>query len=388
MKKHLSLLLVLAMLFVALTGCASPATTTPATTTPATTESAATTPATTESAETKPTEAAPVKASELYAGKTCYYIVNSEKTDVQIILNHYLEELVKAAGGEIIVQNPDGDSSVQAQLIEDCLIHDPDIIFLKPLDSAAVAPAVKKANQAGVPVVTLDMSMSPDADCVIAADCHTDQYSTADLALEFIVNKANETGIDQKVVEIYGDMATQLVHERGPLSFDINVEKYDNVELVAATESKWDAATAYTATMDMFTAHPDATAIFSHSDCMASGIIQALEDLGKLYPNDDPRHIWFCSIDGEAIGCQYIKEGYLDQISNNDPLGACMLAFLCGIDIINGYDVPEKLLPASYPITIDNVDEAWSAKDIKDIANWGWYDVSDVYQLQTPYVEG
>ncbi len=328
----------------------------------------------------------PVAKDSLLEGKRIIYIVNSEKTDWQIISNHYLEELCKAAGADITVHNPDGDSSTQAQMLEDALVQQPDLIFMKPLDQASIVPAVKKANEAGIPIVTLDFAVSGEADCKIDCAVQTDQYSCGELAAEYFKKVADETGVDQVVIEVYGDMSTNIGQQRGPDSFDKAVEGYDNVELVAATESKWDASDAYTAVMDMLTAHPEANAIYSHSDCMSSGIVQALTDLGRLVPAGEEGHVTYVSVDGEAIGCQHIREGWIDQIADNNPAKNCIVAFWAAIDILNGYEVPEVLTFPSFAITPENVDEAWGSMDINDIASWGWYE-TDAYELQTPYVE-
>lgn len=328
----------------------------------------------------------PIKKSELLKGFKISLILNSEKTDMQIILNHYLAQLCEDAGADLTVVNADGDIAAQAQLIEDCIVQQPDLVFLKPLDGTALASSVKKLNEAGIPVITYDMAMAEDADCHVDCMVNTDQESCGHLAAEYFKSVADETGETLKVIEVLGDMSTNIPLLRGPQSFEADLETYDNVELVAATEAKWDASKAYDVTIDMLTAHPEANAIFSHSDCLSQGIVQALTDLGRLVPAGEEGHMYYASVDGEAIGCQHVQEGYLDQISNNNPHTMCTLAFWAAVDILHGYEVPEELLFPATPINADNVDTAWGLTPIDTMSTWGWDD-TESYVLQTAFVE-
>jgi ribose transport system substrate-binding protein len=50
-----------------------------------------------------------------------------------------------------------GNAEVQMKEVEDMIAKKVDAIFLNPVDSAAIAPAVLEANKAGIPVITVDV---------------------------------------------------------------------------------------------------------------------------------------------------------------------------------------------------------------------------------------
>jgi ribose transport system substrate-binding protein len=60
-------------------------------------------------------------------------------------------------GAELIDFDGQGKQEVQAKVMEDMIALKVDAIVLNPVDSAAIAPSVLAANEAGIPVVTVDV---------------------------------------------------------------------------------------------------------------------------------------------------------------------------------------------------------------------------------------
>ena len=57
-------------------------------------------------------------------------------------------------------------------------------------------------------------------------------------------------------------MSSNIAHDRRD-GFNEVADKYDNVTVLAETESKWDPSAAYTAVIDMMTRNPDANTVFA-----------------------------------------------------------------------------------------------------------------------------
>lgn len=57
-------------------------------------------------------------------------------------------------GWEVSLNDPKGDVAAQVSALENYIAQDYDLIFLSALDTAACAPLVKKAADAGIPVIT------------------------------------------------------------------------------------------------------------------------------------------------------------------------------------------------------------------------------------------
>ena len=324
----------------------------------------------------------PVAESELLKDQLVVYIANEAASDWQVISTEYLKALVEAAGGECQIMNPENDASRQAQMVEDALVLQPAAIVIKPIDQAAIVPALQQANAADIPIITLDTGLIEGADVEIACAIQTDQTSLGKTAAEYVEQAAKESGEDAKVITVLGDMSSNIAQLRQS-GFNDYAAETDNIEVLAETESKWDPSTAYTAVMDMMTANPEANTIFCCADCMMSGVIQALDELGRLAPAGEEGHVTIVGIDADPNGCAYVEDGYVDQESEHNSALHSDIAYKVIVDMVHGYEIPETIFFDTTARTKDNISEAWGNMDVKNVAEWGVMD-QDVYEMQTP----
>jgi len=84
---------------------------------------------------------------------------------------------VNAQGGDCQIYNPENDASKQAQMVEDALVLKPDALVIKPIDQAAIVPALKKVNEAKIPIILLDTGIIADTNVEIFCSIQTDQKS-------------------------------------------------------------------------------------------------------------------------------------------------------------------------------------------------------------------
>ena len=326
------------------------------------------------------------KATELLDGKKVAYIANECASDWQSISTKYLETLVESAGGECKIYDPNNDANVQADMVSQALVEKPDVIVIKPIDQAAIVPALETANEAGVPIITLDTGVLEDADVDVLCAIQTDQTSLGKTAAEYVEKVAEESGETAKVITVLGDMSSNIAQLRQS-GFNDYAETTDKIEVLAEQEGKnWSPSVAYDAILSMASANPDFNTIFCCADCMMSGVIEALGYLDKLAPAGEEGHITIVGIDCDPNGCKYIEEGYVDQESEHNAALHSDIAFKVIVDYINGYTVPEDIFFDTTARTIDNVSEAWGNLDVAAVADWGWMD-QDIYELQTPVAE-
>lgn len=328
----------------------------------------------------------PVAASELLAGKKVIYACNNVNDDWGIITTEYLKNLVEGAGGECTIYNAQGDAATQAQMVDDAIIAKPDMLVVKPVDQAALVPALQRANQANIPIITIDMGIVEDADVDILCAVQTRQESLGSINAQFVVDKAKETGVKAKIVTVLGDMSSDIAVKRQTGFNEVIEANPDYAEVLAETEAKWDASQAYTAVKDMMTAHPDANTVFCSADGMGIGAVQALTDMGYTAKVGEEGHITFVCIDCDPNGCKNVAAGIIDQEAEHNAALHSDIAFKVIVDYLHGYEVPEAVLFETTARNADNISEAWGNMDVKNVANWGWTD-QDIYVLQTPYTE-
>lgn len=230
-----------------------------------------------------------------------------------------MKEEGKKAGYEVVVVSGDFDVAKQQNQVKDFIVKKVAAIVLTPCDSKAIGPAIKEANDAGIPVFTADIAcLAPDAKVV--THVATDNYGGGKEAGKAMIDLLGDSGgkiaiLDFPVVEscqlrTKGFRETIAEHNKGRAS--------GKIDIVATLDGGGQKDKGYKAAEDIIQAHPDLAAIFAINDPSGLGARAALEKAGKA---DQVKIIAF---DGQPEGKQAIKDGkiYADPIQFPDKIGA------------------------------------------------------------------
>ncbi|PLV58290.1 ribose ABC transporter substrate-binding protein RbsB [Thermotoga sp. KOL6] len=178
-------------------------------------------------------------------------------------------------GIELIVVDAQDNPAKQLNDIEDLIQRKVDLIIINPTDSDAIVTAVESANEAGIPVITVDRaSNGGKVVCHIASD----NVEGGRMAARYIAQVLNGKG---KVVELVGIPGTSAARDRGK-GFEEELAKYPGLELVAKQTANFNRAEGLTVMENILEAHPDIDAVFAQNDEMALGAIEAIRAAGKL----------------------------------------------------------------------------------------------------------
>lgn len=181
----------------------------------------------------------------------------------------------KELGIELIVVDAQDKPSKQLNDIEDLIQQKVDLIIINPTDSDAIVTAVEEANEAGIPVITVDRAANGGKVVVHIA---SDNVLGGRMAARFIAEKLGGKG---KVVELVGIPGTSAARDRG-LGFETELKKYPGIVLVAKQTANFNRAEGLTVMENILQAHPDIDAVFAQNDEMALGAIEAIKAAGKL----------------------------------------------------------------------------------------------------------
>lgn len=178
------------------------------------------------------------------------------------------------------IQN-ETDVDAQIAAIENLITQKVDIIIIAPANSVALAPVAKKAVDAGITVVNMDVAFDPKA---LADNGLTglpyvgpDNRIGSKLAGDALAKKLGKGG---KVLILEGvsgaDNATQRTN-----GFKDAVQE-GGLVLIDSVGADWETEKANTVTTNMLTAHPDIQGIMCDNDSMVLGAVKAVEAAGKL----------------------------------------------------------------------------------------------------------
>ncbi|AKI97666.1 ribose ABC transporter substrate-binding protein RbsB [Kosmotoga pacifica] len=224
-------------------------------------------------------------------------------------------DMADKLGVEVIVADAQDNPAKQLSDIEDFIQQRLDLIVINPTDSDAIVTAVEEANDAGIPVITVDRaSNGGKVVCHIASD----NVAGGRMAGEFVAKLLGGKG---KVVELEGIVGTSAARDRGK-GFEAAIAKYPGIKLVAKQTANFNRAEGLVVMENILQANPDIDAVFAQNDEMALGAIEAIKAaglLGKIYV------VGFDAID-DAI--EAVKKGEMAATIAQQPYKMGELAVL------------------------------------------------------------
>jgi len=185
------------------------------------------------------------------------------------------EAAAEEAGYDIITSDAQDDPTKQLNDIEDLLQQGIDVLIVNPVDSEAIVSAVESANNADIPVITVDRSSEGGE---VAAHIASDNVVGGEMAGEFIVEQLGEEG---KIVELEGIPGASATRERGE-GFHNIVDGIEGLEVVATQTANFDRTEGLSVMENIIQGADDIDAVFAHNDEMALGAVEALEAKGML----------------------------------------------------------------------------------------------------------
>lgn len=171
-------------------------------------------------------------------------------------------------GYELIVTSGDFDLGKQSSQIEDFIARKVDAIIVCPVDSRGIGPAIKKANEAKIPVFTADIaSQEGEVVCHVASD----NVAGGRLAGEYLGKILNGKGN----IAIIGQPTVTSVLDRTQ-GFKEALARFPNITIVADVNGEGLRDKAMQAASDILQAHPDLNGIFGINDDSALGALDAV----------------------------------------------------------------------------------------------------------------
>jgi len=250
----------------------------------------------------------------------------------------------------LIVMNANNSNSTQFNQVEDLIQRKVDAIILNPTDSDALVPAVKAANKAGIPVITLDRSVNGGkVDMYIASN----NVEYGKLEAEYAVKLLNGSGNVVLLTGIPGASATRD-RTKGIMEY---LSQYPNIKIVANQTARFDMATAMSVMESILVAHPNINAVIAENDGMALGAIQAI----KSAKSAGRTGIIVIGGDGIPQGIQAVKNGTEAVDIAQQPYKMAALGVSAAFFIVNGLSIsPTSLSMPLFPVTKSTVNQ-WIA---------------------------
>jgi len=267
-----------------------------------------------------------------------------------------LKAELKKRNINVIEAIADGDANRQLQQIRTFITRKVDGIVLVPKDSKTCIPAIKAANEAGIPIVMFNRpaAESPDIKVVnVVADNRKLTRETVDFMLE----QARKTGRKHKAMVILGDLGDINAVGRKDGFYDAVKGQEAVVNVVAEVPSEWNQEKARAGVVNALQANPDISFIFSSSDFLFPSVIAALKSVNKYQKLGEPGHVILGGFDGDATAYQMLVDGYLDATGVQDVYFEAEQSVQALLDQRAKKDVPPQILDPGFVIHQGNLQE-------------------------------
>lgn len=209
-----------------------------------------------------------------------------------------LKESTDASGGQLLRTVSGGDLKKELAAVEDFITQQIDVLFISATDPVGSMEAIRKANEAGIPVIFVALGPDPTQDIKYVTFIRSNDYNAASEVAEYILKQIDYKG---DVVLVDGPQVS-VVLERMKAFKDV-IAKYPDVK-IAGQAMKEEVTIPANATMieNLLTAAPETKAIFVYA---GYGIPAA----ATVLPNLDKTHIYVGEIDGIPEEIELLASG-------------------------------------------------------------------------------
>ena len=246
------------------------------------------------------------------------------------------EPVAAALGYELVIMAPEAedDYATQTSMMEDMITQGVKGIAVCGINLDALIPAIKKANEAGVPVVMFNTITEIEGAEVYAYSGYNQYNGGAKIA-----DWVNEQTGGQAVAAIIEGLPSDYTTQRMGGFVDKCAEAYPGITVVASQPGDWVREKGMNAAMDMIQAHPEINVIYGLSDEMALGAVQACKQLNRT-------DIICVGLDGNPNAFESVKAGELTATLDCGPVAIGANAIKALAEAINGVAREEKVIEA------------------------------------------
>jgi ribose transport system substrate-binding protein len=256
-----------------------------------------------------------------------------------------------AAGKKITVtfNGPDAETEIEKQvnMVENAVNRGVKAIVLAPGDPDALVPPLRRARDAGIPVIIIDSAINDES--LYLSFLATNNKAAGELCAQELITRlggADKTG-KIAIMSYVAGVGSEIGRVGG---FRDYIEKNSKLTIVNTYYSNADMITAMNQTTDVLAANPDLIGIFGANEPTAVGMGRAIKTRGlsgKLVA---------IGFDGDQNLQGFIKDGTLQGIAVQSPYNMGYLGVKAAFDASEGKKLDKDIDTGIVFVTKDNID--------------------------------
>jgi ribose transport system substrate-binding protein len=272
-----------------------------------------------------------------------------------VTMHHGAQAAAKAVGAELIYQGAaEWNVSLQVPVLDAVIAKKPDAIMIAPTDKVQLVAPLKKAHDAGIPIVCVDTFIgtgvfqtgSGDADFPIAYVA-SDNVLGGRMAARALAKAINEKG-KVYVSNVKPGVSTTDQREEG---FKDEMKKYSGVEVLETQFNDDDANKAAAQVQAVFGRVPDLAGVFGANLFSASGTANGVTQAGQA------GKIKIAGFDAPESMVAQLKDGTFTLTIAQHPAEIGYFGYITAFAHVTDNPVPTHIGTGFTVMTAANIDD-------------------------------
>ena len=244
----------------------------------------------------------------------------------------------------------EADIDEQVSILEDVIAKRPDAIVIASTSSEATVPAIERAYDQGIIIITVDNRVKTDK---VHSFLATDNIKGGGSAAEQLVENLEAAGmpLEGKVGIISAMAGVQVLIDRDSGFTTRLTELAPNLELIETRHVNNDMSLAMAAAEDIITANPDLVGIFANNNMTGNGVARVISERGLQ------DRIMLTGYDSDPEQVAALRDGVIRALIVQDPFGMGYRGVMYAYDAIRGADLADFVDTGAVVVTSANVDD-------------------------------
>lgn len=251
-------------------------------------------------------------------------------------------KVAELEGVEVQFEDAKTDVGQQLQQVESFVNQKLDAIIVNPVDTQAVAPVIKRVQEAGIPMVFVNLKPEvalPDGISYVGSDSKVAGVLQMEYVAEQLGGKGNEA-------ILMGELAHESARDRTNGVEEV-AAKYPDIRIIAKETGRWTRKEGMDVTSNWLLSGYEIDAIVANNDEMAIGAIMSLGP-------SRVKKVIVGGVDATPDGLAFLDRGMLGVTVFQDAKGQGSAAIDTAVRMARGEAVEKEIMIPFELVTTDN----------------------------------
>lgn len=265
------------------------------------------------------------------------------------------DQAAKEFDVRITFEGPDSEAMVDRQIdmLAAALANKPSAIGFAALDSQAAIPLLRKASQAGIPIIAFDSGVASDIPLTTAT---TDNVAAAALAADEMAKLIGNKG---KVAIVAHDQTSQTGIDRRDGFMKRMKSAHPGISIVSVQYGQGDQLKSTEIAKAILTANPDLDGMFGTNEGSAIGLVNAVREMNNS-------KVVIIGYDSGKAQKDAVRSGLMAGAITQNPVGIGYETVKAAVMASQGKTLPKIIDTGFYYYTAANMDDAEIAAVLYD----------------------